>query len=104
MCYCEAGHGLNGKVAINVLLVLSFFLFLSILQPDMGKKSKNKTSVKKKTLNPEFNEVQLVSYFTTGNVFDFFTELKMTFCSESDVRMSMAIKHTFFLLFDLLQI
>ncbi|KAG5848269.1 hypothetical protein ANANG_G00096680 [Anguilla anguilla] len=27
-----------------------------ILQPDMGKKSKNKTSVKKKTLNPEFNE------------------------------------------------
>uniref|UniRef100_A0A7N6B6J9 C2 domain-containing protein n=1 Tax=Anabas testudineus TaxID=64144 RepID=A0A7N6B6J9_ANATE len=27
-----------------------------ILQPDMGKKSKCKTSVKKKTLNPEFNE------------------------------------------------
>ncbi|XP_071373197.1 double C2-like domains, gamma [Centroberyx affinis] len=27
-----------------------------VLQPDMGKKSKNKTSVKKKTLNPEFNE------------------------------------------------
>ncbi|KAM3623305.1 uncharacterized protein V6R79_009772 [Siganus canaliculatus] len=27
-----------------------------ILQPDMGKKSKYKTSVKKKTLNPEFNE------------------------------------------------
>ncbi|XP_065814121.1 double C2-like domains, gamma [Labrus bergylta] len=27
-----------------------------ILQPDMGKKSKNKTTVKKKTLNPEFNE------------------------------------------------
>ncbi|XP_031694501.1 rabphilin-3A-like [Anarrhichthys ocellatus] len=26
------------------------------LQPDMGKKSKNKTTVKKKTLNPEFNE------------------------------------------------
>ncbi|TUD19547.1 LON peptidase N-terminal domain and RING finger protein 1 [Bagarius yarrelli] len=29
---------------------------LSVLQPDMGKKSKYKTSVKKKTLNPEFNE------------------------------------------------
>ncbi|KAK1801017.1 hypothetical protein P4O66_004681 [Electrophorus voltai] len=27
-----------------------------VLQPDMGKKSKYKTSVKKKTLNPEFNE------------------------------------------------
>ncbi|XP_074486133.1 double C2-like domains, gamma [Sebastes fasciatus] len=27
-----------------------------MLQPDMGKKSKNKTTVKKKTLNPEFNE------------------------------------------------
>lgn len=38
---------------------LSHFSFLSrsILQPDMGKKSKYKTSVKKKTLNPEFNEV-----------------------------------------------
>lgn len=28
----------------------------TVLQPDMGKKSKYKTSVKKKTLNPEFNE------------------------------------------------
>lgn len=38
---------------------MSHFSFLSrsILQPDMGKKSKYKTSVKKKTLNPEFNEV-----------------------------------------------
>ncbi|KAL1023539.1 hypothetical protein UPYG_G00042140 [Umbra pygmaea] len=27
-----------------------------VLQPDMGKKSKYKTTVKKKTLNPEFNE------------------------------------------------
>lgn len=32
-------------------------LCISVLQPDMGKKSKYKTSVKKKTLNPEFNEV-----------------------------------------------
>jgi len=27
------------------------------LKPDMGKKAKNKTQTKKKTLNPEFNEV-----------------------------------------------
>lgn len=27
------------------------------LKPDMGKKAKNKTQIKKKTLNPEFNEV-----------------------------------------------
>lgn len=27
------------------------------LRPDMGKKAKNKTQTKKKTLNPEFNEV-----------------------------------------------
>lgn len=27
------------------------------LRPDVDKKSKNKTGVKKKTLNPEFNEV-----------------------------------------------
>ncbi|MED6234373.1 Rabphilin-3A, partial [Ataeniobius toweri] len=26
------------------------------LRPDMGKKAKNKTQIKKKTLNPEFNE------------------------------------------------
>uniref|UniRef100_A0A8C7XBV3 C2 domain-containing protein n=1 Tax=Oryzias sinensis TaxID=183150 RepID=A0A8C7XBV3_9TELE len=30
--------------------------FDPFLKPDMGKKSKYKTSVKKKTLNPEFNE------------------------------------------------
>ena len=46
-------------------LTSSFFLFSflpSVLQPDMGKKSKYKTTVKKKTLNPEFNEV---SHFPT---------------------------------------
>uniref|UniRef100_A0A673J5E0 Double C2-like domains, beta n=1 Tax=Sinocyclocheilus rhinocerous TaxID=307959 RepID=A0A673J5E0_9TELE len=44
---------------------ISFFLFLSLsispmyfryLKPDENKKSKHKTAVKKKTLNPEFNE------------------------------------------------
>lgn len=29
----------------------------SFLRPNMGKRSKYKTSVRKKTLNPEFNEV-----------------------------------------------
>uniref|UniRef100_A0A8C8XUU8 Rabphilin 3A n=1 Tax=Panthera leo TaxID=9689 RepID=A0A8C8XUU8_PANLE len=29
------------------------------LKPDMGKKAKHKTQIKKKTLNPEFNEVRL---------------------------------------------
>lgn len=36
------------------------------LKPDMGKKAKNKTQIKKKTLNPEYNEVGLlktVSFF-----------------------------------------
>ncbi len=40
-----------------LFLLLFFFLFISVLQPHVGKKSKYKTSVKKKTLNPEFNEV-----------------------------------------------
>lgn len=30
----------------------------SWLKPDMGKKAKHKTQIKKKTLNPEFNEVR----------------------------------------------
>ncbi|KAF3849230.1 hypothetical protein F7725_015727 [Dissostichus mawsoni] len=33
------------------------------LKPDMGKKAKNKTQTKKKTLNPEFNEVSYFSNF-----------------------------------------
>lgn len=32
------------------------------LKPDENKKSKHKTAVKKKTLNPEFNEVQSLSH------------------------------------------
>lgn len=42
------------------------------LKPDENKKSKHKTAVKKKTLNPEFNEVGfklLIFYF----FFSFFT-------------------------------
>lgn len=43
---------------------MSFYLCCSVLfdrllKPDMGKKAKNKTQIKKKTLNPEFNEVSL---------------------------------------------
>uniref|UniRef100_A0A3P9H869 Rabphilin 3A homolog (mouse), a n=1 Tax=Oryzias latipes TaxID=8090 RepID=A0A3P9H869_ORYLA len=30
--------------------------FVKCLKPDMGKKAKNKTQIKKKTLNPEFSE------------------------------------------------
>uniref|UniRef100_W5LKT0 Rabphilin 3A homolog (mouse), a n=1 Tax=Astyanax mexicanus TaxID=7994 RepID=W5LKT0_ASTMX len=30
--------------------------FVKCLKPDMGKKAKNKTQIKKKTLNPEYNE------------------------------------------------
>lgn len=47
----------------NCTSVLS--LSFSILQPDMGKKSKYKTTVKKKTLNPEFNEVMPLSWSKT---------------------------------------
>lgn len=34
------------------------FSFLRYLKPDIEKKSKHKTAVMKKTLNPEFNEVR----------------------------------------------
>lgn len=49
---------------MNILCLHSSLALYSILQPDMGKKSKYKTSVKKKTLNPEFNEVKHVSSLT----------------------------------------
>lgn len=38
---------------------IAFLSPLSWLKPDMGKKAKHKTQIKKKTLNPEFNEVRL---------------------------------------------
>lgn len=34
-------------------------MYFRYLKPDENKKSKHKTAVKKKTLNPEFNEVRL---------------------------------------------
>ena len=34
----------------------------SWLKPDMGKKAKHKTQIKKKTLNPEFSEVRLLCH------------------------------------------
>ena len=37
---------------------------LSWLKPDMGKKAKHKTQIKKKTLNPEFNEVWLSHFLS----------------------------------------
>ncbi|XP_041092555.1 double C2-like domain-containing protein beta [Polyodon spathula] len=42
------------------------------LKPDVDKKSKHKTAVKKKTLNPEFNEVQacLPSFFLLIGVYN----------------------------------
>lgn len=36
----------------------SFSVSCRYLKPDENKKSKHKTAVKKKTLNPEFNEVK----------------------------------------------
>lgn len=49
---------------------LNFELFSvapSWLKPDMGKKAKHKTQIKKKTLNPEFNEVRLGLIFVLLN-------------------------------------
>lgn len=49
---------------------LNFELFSvapSWLKPDMGKKAKHKTQIKKKTLNPEFNEVRMDVIFLLIN-------------------------------------
>lgn len=59
------GHlGLSGgySYSLNFIHNSLLCLFSSWLKPDMGKKTKHKTQIKKKTLNPEFNEVWL-SYF-----------------------------------------
>lgn len=42
---------------LHIVMFIVFMLLCSSLKPDMGKKAKNKTQIKKKTLNPEFNEV-----------------------------------------------
>lgn len=67
----------------------------------MGKKSKYKTSVKKKTLNPEFNEVKhflcLTSDWNTLNTsFEDFSVLNKMFGSVSDILASVSMMHTFF--------
>ena len=41
---------------------------LSWLKPDMGKKAKHKTQIKKKTLNPEFNEVRLPHFLPCSGI------------------------------------
>lgn len=43
----------------NLIFDVITFLRLRYLKPDVQKKSKHKTAVIKKTLNPEFNEVSL---------------------------------------------
>ena len=48
-------------------LLLNFLHLSSYLKPDVQKKSKRRTSVKKKTLNPEYNEVRV-----TGSLFQLF--------------------------------
>lgn len=42
-----------------IVVLLLFTSLFSYLKPDVHKKSKRRTSVKKKTLNPEYNEVRL---------------------------------------------
>lgn len=51
--------GIEGSTLtfFNKLPVLTALLSYRYLKPDENKKSKHKTAVKKKTLNPEFNEV-----------------------------------------------
>lgn len=48
----------------------------SYLKPDEDKKSKHKTAVKKKTLNPEFNEVGFPQLWFSPRGFSQFSELK----------------------------
>ena len=54
----EAGAvSCNYYEKFTYLIAALFLIYHSYLKPDTGKKSKRKTGVKKKTLNPEFNEV-----------------------------------------------
>lgn len=57
--------GLNAcfiRSALKLKMIISWalnLLFFRYLKPDVQKKSKHKTAVIKKTLNPEFNEVDI---------------------------------------------
>lgn len=48
---------LPGWRAQDLRVTVPYWFPCSYLKPDEDKKSKHKTAVKKKTLNPEFNEV-----------------------------------------------
>lgn len=50
----------HGFMTLEVTSV-SFCVIDRCLKPDMGKKGKSKTQIKKRTLNPEFNEVRKLS-------------------------------------------
>ena len=55
----------NYDVRCDIIHDSITFLFLRYLKPDVQKKSKHKTAVIKKTLNPEFNEVVSMCVYVT---------------------------------------
>jgi len=56
-------------------LSFNFVLLNSYLLPDASKKTKQKTQVKKKTLNPEFNEVKILYYIKKLKFLSKFTDI-----------------------------
>jgi hypothetical protein len=58
---------INSYHVFLAVLIRIYFSF-SYLKPDKDKKSKHKTRVIKKSLNPEFNEVR----FSSGGLFGFY--------------------------------
>lgn len=55
--FADCAHGFTALEVASV----SFCVIDRCLKPDMGKKGKCKTQIKKRTLNPEFNEVGKLS-------------------------------------------